>query len=266
MWKNMSKMRLNYFLRLLARIAVLLISFVVWLWKPETFDLILGFNFFKKLSPLHLLWAIWVFDMILQLFPLKAQMSIALGSKKLFGGYFKPSDLLRPATLTQDVLKPAIEPIVERVNLPALKKYIISTGKSALLVVVLWVALIAAIATLYFLGFIDHRVMFLLTCVFYVCDLICVLIWCPFRLILKNRCCTTCRIFNWDHIMMFSPLLFVPGFFTWSLSLLAIAAVALWEIMICLYPERFWEMTNDALKCSNCTDKLCTQYCQKLRK
>ena len=43
-------------------------------------------------------------------------------------------------------------------------------------------------------------------------------------------------------------------------------------IMICglngsgkTYPERFSEMTNAALKCSKCTDKLCTQYCQKCR-
>ena len=33
----------------------------------------------------------------------------------------------------------------------------------------------------------------------------------------------------------------------------------------CIHPERFSEMTNVALRCSNCTDKLCTQYCQKLR-
>lgn len=32
------------------------------------------------------------------------------------------------------------------------------------------------------------------------------------------------------------------------------------------HPERFWEHSNEALRCSNCTDKLCTQYCQKLRK
>jgi hypothetical protein len=32
-----------------------------------------------------------------------------------------------------------------------------------------------------------------------------------------------------------------------------------------LYPERFWEISNIALQCSNCTDKLCTQYCKKLR-
>ena len=32
-----------------------------------------------------------------------------------------------------------------------------------------------------------------------------------------------------------------------------------------MYPERFWDHSNAALKCSECTDKLCTQYCRRLR-
>jgi len=98
-----------------------------------------------------------------------------------------------------------------------------------------------------------------------VCDLICVLIWCPFRLIMKTRCCTTCRIFNWDHLMMFTPMLFVKSFFAASLLAMAIAVWAVWELCVAIYPERFWEGSNDALKCANCTDKLCTQYCRRLR-
>ena len=39
----------------------------------------------------------------------------------------------------------------------------------------------------------------------------------------------------------------------------------IWELCVMIYTERFFEMTNAALKCSNCTDKLCTQYCQKCR-
>ncbi len=107
--------------------------------------------------------------------------------------------------------------------------------------------------------------LFMITVFFYVCDLICVLIWCPFRLIMKNRCCTTCRIFNWDHLMMFTPMLFVRGFYSLSLILMSIAVWLVWELCVMMYPERFWEVSNTALSCANCTDKLCTQYCQKLR-
>ena len=101
---------------------------------------------------------------------------------------------------------------------------------------------------------------------FYVCDLICVLVWCPFRLLMKNKCCTTCRIFNWDHLMMFAPLIFIGGFFATSLVIMAIIAWLVWEVAVMIYPERFSELTNEALKCSECTDKLCTQYCQKYAK
>lgn len=66
--------------------------------------------------------------------------------------------------------------------------------------------------------------------------------------------------------MMFSPLIFIGGFYALSLVALAVLALIVWEVCIMIYPERFWEMTNVALKCSECTDKLCTQYCQKLRK
>ena len=77
--------------------------------------------------------------------------------------------------------------------------------------------MIAGIGALYYSGVLDRANLFMISVLFYVCDLICVLIWCPFRLIMKNRCCTTCRIFNWDHLMMFSPLIFLDGFFTRSL-------------------------------------------------
>ena len=65
--------------------------------------------------------------------------------------------------------------------------------------------------------------------------------------------------------MMFSPLIFVGGFFSLSLVAMALLVWLVWELCVIIYPERFCEMTNAALKCVNCTDKLCTQYCQKRR-
>ena len=130
----------------------------------------------------------------------------------------------------------------------------------------IWILLISALGVLYYTDIINKLWLFMISVFFYVCDLICVLIWCPFRLIMKNKCCTTCRIFNWDHLMMFSPLIFVGGFFAISLVALAVLAWLIWELCVLLYPERFWEMTNLSLQCCECTDKLCTQYCQKLRK
>ena len=239
----MSSTRKKYFIRLYIRI-IIFIACLCMCFKPEIFNILNGMNFFKKFHILHILWIIWIFDMIFQIIPLKNK--VALGSQKLFANRFKE--------------------IKDKVNYKALKKYIKFTTAKAYKVMIIWILLIASIGMLYYFNIINKVWLFMITVFFYVCDLICVLIWCPFRLIMKNKCCTTCRIFNWDHLMMFSPLIFCGGFYCLSLVVMAILAWLVWELCVLIYPKRFSEMTNEALRCTNCTDKLCTQYCQKLRK
>ena len=239
----MSKTRKRYVWRLAGRIVVLALCLLAWIKAPQTYDILEGMNFFRTLSPLHLLWAVWVGDMVLQIVPIKNK--VPLGSQKLFANRFRP--------------------IREKINYESLRRYVISTTRAAYRVFLLWCALIAVIGLLYGGGYISPIGLFMISVFFYVCDLICVLVWWPFRLMMRTRCCTTCRIFNWDHLMMFSPLIFLGGFYAISLVVLALAAWLVWELCVMLYPERFWEHSNAALKCSECTDKLCTQYCQKLR-
>ena len=239
----MSKLRKFYFVRLFIRIALALATLYLYLYHRETFSVLQGWNFFKTFSPLHVLWVIWIFDMIGQLVPV--QKNIALGSLKRYKHRFTP--------------------FVEGINYQALKEHILTTTKAAYKVFLIWVGVLTILGTLFFTGVITRDEIFLACVAFFVCDLICVLIWCPFRLIMRNKCCTTCRIFNWDHLMMFSPLIFTPGFFTSSLFLFAFAAWVVWEVCVMVYPERFWEHSNVALQCANCKDKLCTQYCRKLR-
>ena len=74
---------------------------------------------------------------------------------------------------------------------------------------------------------------------------------------MKNRCCTTCRIFNWDHLMMFAPFAFVGGFYGLSLLAMAVLVFVLWEMQVARHPEYFAERSNTALRCANCTDRLC---------
>ena len=240
----MSPTRRRYILRLIGRCIVLIVCTALCFVRPEAFDVLHGMNFFTTLSPLHLLWGIWVVDMVYQIVPLKNK--VPLGSQKLFASRFKP--------------------IRDKINYEALRSYVVSTTKAAYKVFILWCALIAAIGGLYFGGILSKTGLFMVSVIFYVCDLICVLIWCPFRLMMKTRCCTTCRIFNWDHLMMFSPLIFMGGFYAVSLVIMAGLAWLIWELCVMMYPERFWDHSNAALKCSECTDKLCTQYCQKLRR
>ena len=146
-----------------------------------------------------------------------------------------------------------------------LRAYIRERTKSAYQVFLIYAMGVAALGLLKKTGVLGEIALLVICAAFYVCDLICVLIWCPFRIFMKTRCCTECRIFNWDHLMMFSPLLFFPSVYCWSLLALSIAACAVWEVFIFLHPEHFWEGANAALTCASCTDKLCTQYCRKLR-
>ena len=242
----MSRVRREYFVRLCARIVILFIAFYLLLFRPESYRVMDGWSFFSVPSPFHILWVLWVFDMCIQLIPAGRAFYISIGSQKVFATHFRP--------------------IREKISKSTLRGYVTSTTRAAYKVMILWAALIAFIGVLYFAGVITRPVLLFISVVFYVCDLICVLIWCPFRLIMKNKCCTTCRIFNWDHLMMFSPLIFAGGFYAWSLVLMSIVNFAVWEACAILYPVRFCLMTNAALRCSECTDKLCTQYCQKLRK
>ena len=238
-----SVMRKQYILRLIGRCIVFLVCGALCFLKPQVFSVLDGLNFFKQISVLHILWGIWVVDMFLQIVPIKNK--IALGSQKLFANRFRP--------------------IREKINYKALKEYVSSTTRSAYKVFIIWAAVTLALGILYYCKVLSATWLFMISIFFYVCDLICVLVWCPFRLIMKNKCCTTCRIFNWDHLMMFLPLIFIGGFYALSLVAMAVAAWLMWELCVMIYPERFWELTNRSLKCSECTDKLCTQYCQKLR-
>lgn len=240
----LSNVRKSYILKFSARCIILVLCVLILFFDPEQLDILKGLNFFKKFSLLHLLWGVWVFDMLCQLLPIRKK--IALGSQKIFKERFRP--------------------IKEKINSHALKEYVISTTRAAYKVLVLWSLLITALGILHYCGILSDSMLFIVSVVFYLCDLICVLFWCPFRLILKNRCCTTCRIFNWDHLMMFTPMIFVGGFFSISLLLMALIVWLVWELCFGAHPERFWENSNEALKCSSCTDKLCIQYCQKLRK
>ena len=241
---RMSKTRRIYFLRLMGRIAVFIIAILIYIFDTKVFNVADGWNFFNEFSLLHILWMLWMFDMVLQLIPVKSHISI--GSQKVFEALFKP--------------------IKEKINYKNLKKYIKDTTVTAYKVMAIWIAVTVFISILYLSGIIDTGMMILTATFFYVCDLICVLIWCPFRLIMHNKCCTTCRIFNWDHLMMFLPIVALNSFFSWSLVIFSFAIWLVWEMCVFVYPERFWENSNMALKCTECTDKLCTQYCRKLKK
>ena len=136
--------------------------------------------------------------------------------------------------------------------------------KEVLPVIVFWVVFNAAIAiALGLMGWLTPEVAVLWTVFYFLFDMICVVFWCPLQLFfMRNRCCTTCQIFNWDAIMTTTPLLLICwhlqyALFTWPLIALSIVVIVRWELAILRHPERFDERTNSSLSCANCKDKLC---------
>lgn len=232
---NCSDMRKLYIKKMLLRGMAFIFSVIISFAAPEQFDILYGMNFFKKFYLFHFLWLFWITNMITYLLPCRSYLPI--GSQKFLKKSYAPA---------------------ESYDSKELKNYIKTSSRGALKTAVSWIALISVIGILYFTKVITAPVLLLISVAFFVCDNICVLFWCPFRvLFMKNRCCTTCRIYNWDHAMMFSPLIFIKGFFSASLCVSALVVLIVWETCFILHPERFWEGSNTALKCQNCTDRLC---------
>ena len=74
---------------------------------------------------------------------------------------------------------------------------------------------------------------------------------------MKNKCCVNGRIFDWGHFMMFTPMLFIKSFFSWSLFFTSQVVLIRWELIYAKYPERFWSGSNTKLNCEKCNDKIC---------
>ena len=135
----------------------------------------------------------------------------------------------------------------------------IQDNNAVMLVALIWIAFNGIFGAMHMSGILDDGIMILLCSFYSVCDMICILFFCPFQSwLLQNKCCCTCRIYNWDYAMMFTPLFFVQKAYTWSLLVISVALLARWEITFFRFPERFSENTNAYLNCQNCTEKLCT--------
>ena len=111
-----SKTRKNYLWRFIGRVLIFALCILIYFYLPKSFVVLNSRSFLKTFSPLHLLWVIWMFDIILQIIPIKNE--IPIGSQKLFANRFKP--------------------IKGKINRKKLTNYITSTTRSAYKVMILW--------------------------------------------------------------------------------------------------------------------------------
>lgn len=222
----------SYLLRFFFRLAVLLVALALYFHHRDALDFTAHHAF---LLPLGLLWFILLGSFALQLSP---HSRVSRGCLKQFSQHF-------------DVVETAVDDFFLRTKLRRL-------DLGATRVALVWVALNLFFAFLYYRGIFGVPEMLLLTVFYYLCDVICIVFYCPFqKLFMKNKCCVTCRIFAWGTIITVTPLVFIPHFYSWSLVALAIVCTAIWEVTYYRHPERFCEETNAFLTCAACTDHLC---------
>ena len=227
---HLSKISLLHYWKLCFRSLLLLISASIYI-----YDRILAakssITFTGFITRPYIMWFIWVVftaEMLLRFFPSQVESA---GCQKVFARNYRPAPA---ATTPRDVSKPTWA------------------------ILAAWLGLNGLFAILYFLGIFDKSILLLIALAYSVCDMICILFFCPFQSwFLKNKCCGTCRIYNWDFAMMFTPLVLIPHPFTWSLFVLGMALAIHWEITHLRHPERFYEETNCALSCANCKERLC---------
>ena len=227
---------LLHYIRLVYR-SVLFILLVIWYIR---FRLGLGDGLTTEIEKypgiLILVWLVFVFEMVFRFFPSRYESP---GCQKQFArNYIKSGNT--------------------DISIPE--------NHATFLVALIWIIFNGIFGALHMAGIFDDEIMILLCSAYSICDIICILFFCPFQTwLLKNKCCSSCRIYNWDYAMMFTPLFFVKRYYTWSLLAISIALMLRWEITFFRHPERFSEQTNEYLRCENCTEKLCTHKRQLWR-
>jgi len=228
-----TKILKSYFFKFAIRILIFVL--VVYLYLTDR-DLLLSLmqrSFWKVISLLHVIWAIFMVMMIGHLIPReKFTMALRKADKKIF--------------VEQEHSEIELLKFVQQQNL------------RAWYVMLVWLCFNSIFGILYLLDVIANVDLLMLTVFYFLSDYICILIFCPFQSgIMKNRCCVNCRIYDWGHFMMFTPMLFIKNFFSWSLFFTSCVVLLKWEITYAKHPERFWSGSNCNLQCSNCQDRIC---------
>lgn len=150
-----------------------------------------------RCSPLTVVWGLLMVSMVIRLFPSRVE---SLGCQKVFARRHCPTGKA-----------PGVSSIHH-------------ANRGAALVALVWVCSNALVFFCYAQGWLGLRFLVCLAGFYGVCDIVCILFFCPFQTFwMHNRCCTTCRIYDWDYLMLCTPLLAVGG--PLVISACALAAV-----------------------------------------
>lgn len=226
----------RYLIKFFFRIVIFSVTLLFYIRDKERLFELFTDPIIYGISPMHALWLLFMIIMLVHIFP---------------GAGDRLSMALRKA-------KPVTYQPVENYSEIELLRFVQSQNEKAWQVLLVWLCFNAVFAALYLLHVLDEADLLMLTVFFFLCDYICILVFCPFQThIMKNRCCVNCRIYDWGHFMMFTPMLFIKNFFSWSLFFTSLVVLIHWEIIYSKHPERFWSGSNKTIQCANCKDKTC---------
>lgn len=224
----------RYIFKFAVRIAIFLAILTLYLFGKERLWAFAIQPVSLGITPLHVLWFVFMIMMIRHLIPRDSR--------------------------TMALLKAEEKEYIEQQGYSELELYrfVKTQNVRAWQVMLLWLSVNAVFGPLYLFHVLDEADLIMLSVFYFLCDYICILIFCPFQSwIMKNHCCINCRIFDWGHFMMFTPMLFIRNFFSWSLFFTALVVLIRWELVYAEHPERFWNGSNRTIQCANCQDKTC---------
>lgn len=226
---HLSKVTRRYILEFLFRLTVFLFVGLVFLLHSDWLDLTQGVSW-----PLMLLWVMMLVSMLSQL---NANSGLTTGCLKQYPDRFDPVPDYDPQKLAHAVRQ---------------------QDRGAAKVAAVWLGVNLIFGFLYHRGILKVPFLVLLCALAYLCDLICVLFFCPFQtFLMQNRCCVNCRIFAWGSWMMAAPVMYIPHWYTWTLFGTGLVVLCIWEVRFRRYPERFWYGSNRNLQCAFCQEQLC---------
>lgn len=223
-----------YLVKLLFRLLVFGTVLGFYLFDRKELTRVIHQPFFHEITLLHLVWAFFMLIMIAHLVP---NNRLTMAWQKARESVYRP---------VQDYDENKMFRYAQMQNIGAWK------------VMLVWLSFNAVFGALYLLGVIQSSELLMLSVFYFLSDYICILFFCPFQtFLMKNKCCINCRIYDWGHFMMFTPMLFIKNFFSWSLFFASVVVLIHWEVNYSRHPERYWEGSNLTLRCSNCKEQTC---------
>jgi hypothetical protein len=205
-----------YLFKFAIRLAIFLAIAVLYIRDRDFLIEFMNRPFFSWFTPLHLVWGLFMAIMISHLIP---NNRLSMAWRKARENVYRP-------VKNYDRLK--LLEHVQKMNIGAWK------------VMLVWLCFNGIFGALYLLGIIEAGDLMMLSIFFFLCDYICILFYCPFQSVLmKNKCCINCRIYDWGHFMMFTPMLFIKNFYSWSLFFTSCVVLIHWEIQYARHLGRF---------------------------